>query len=305
MSKYVVERAIQAVLVAWLISLCTFILFFTIKDPARAMAGPEATAEDIERLRIALRLDRPLHEQYFAWLGGALKLDLGRSLYSSEPVASMIARRLPPSLLLAGTALGLTVVVGIPLGILAAVRRGTLIDLGVTLLGVIGQAMPIFWFGLMLIMLFAVTLGWFPVGGRGTWRHLVMPAIALAYWVMPLMLRLARSSMLEVLGQDYIRTARAKGVHERVVVLKHALRNAAIPLVTIVGLQFGALLGGTIVTETVFAWPGIGEMVVTSVMTGDLPVVQGTVLLLGVWVVLMNLLADIVLVAVDPRVRYE
>jgi len=305
MTKYVVERAIQAVIVAWLISLATFILFFTIKDPARAMAGPEATAEDIERLRVALRLDRPLHEQYFAWLGSALKLDLGRSLYSSEPVTSMIARRLPPSLLLAGTALAITIVVGIPLGILAAVRRGTLIDLGVTLIGVIGQAMPIFWFGLMLIMLFAVTLGWFPVGGRGTWRHLVMPAIALAYWVMPLMLRLARSSMLEVLGQDYIRTARAKGLNERVVVMKHALRNAAIPLVTIIGLQFGALLGGTIVTETVFAWPGIGEMVVTSVMTGDLPVVQGTVLLLGVWVVLMNLLADIALVAVDPRVRYE
>lgn len=305
MTKYVVERAIQAVIVAWLISLATFILFFTIKDPARAMAGPEATAEDIERLRVALRLDRPLHEQYFAWLGSALKLDLGRSLYSSEPVTSMIARRLPPSLLLAGTALAITIVIGIPLGILAAVRRGTLIDLGVTLIGVIGQAMPIFWFGLMLIMLFAVTLGWFPVGGRGTWRHLVMPAIALAYWVMPLMLRLARSSMLEVLGQDYIRTARAKGLNERVVVMKHALRNAAIPLVTIIGLQFGALLGGTIVTETVFAWPGIGEMVVTSVMTGDLPVVQGTVLLLGVWVVLMNLLADIALVAVDPRVRYE
>jgi len=205
---------------------------------------------------------------------------------------------------LAGVSILLTVMMAVPLGVLAAVRRGSFADLIASALAVAGQAMPIFWFGLMLIILFSVQLGWLPVSGRGTWRHLVMPSITLAVSVLPLTMRLTRSAMLDVISQDYVRTATAKGLRRRVVVWKHAARNAATPVVLALGMQFGALLGGTVVTETVFAWPGIGDLAVVSVNTADLPVVQAIVLFAAGVVVLSNLLADVVVGLLDPRVRY-
>jgi peptide/nickel transport system permease protein len=291
-------------LIGLIISLVTFLLLFVAKDPARALVSPEATSEEVEALRAELGLDRPLYIQYGRWLLGVVTGDLGDSLYSRQPVESLLGRRIVASAQLAGAAALLTLLVGVPLGILAAMRRGTFIDTLATAVAVSGQAMPIFWLGLMLILLFSVHLGWLPVSGRGSWRHLILPAVTLGVSVMPLTMRLTRSSMLEVLGQDYVRTARAKGLRDSRVYVKHALRNAATPVILALGLQLGALLGGAVVTETVFAWPGIGELAVVSVTTADLPVVQAIVLFAAGVVILSNLLADLAVATVDPRIRY-
>lgn len=304
MSAYIVQRLGQALLIALLISLTTFLLVFVAKDPARALARPEATQEEIEQLRERLGLDRPLLVQYARWVSGVVRGDFGDSLYSRQPVERLLAPRIRASAELAGAALVVTVLVGIPLGVAAALRRGSFADLTATAIAVSGQAMPIFWFGLMLIILFSVRLGWLPVSGRGTFRHVVLPALTLGFSVMPLTMRLTRSAMLEVLSQDFIRTARAKGLKSAAVVGKHAARNAATPVVLALGLQFGALLGGAVVTETVFAWPGIGELAVVAVTTADLPVVQAIVLFAAGVVIVSNLVADVVVGVADPRIRY-
>lgn len=304
MSSYVLQRLGQAILIGLIISLVTFLLLYVAKDPARALVSPEATSEEVEALRERLGLDRPLYVQYGRWLLGVVSGDLGDSLYSRQPVESLLGKRIVASAQLAGAAVLLTLAIGLPLGLVAALRRGTFIDSLATAIAVSGQAMPIFWLGLMLILLFSVQLGWLPVSGRGTWRHLVLPAVTLGVSVMPLTMRLTRSSMLEVLNQDYVRTARAKGLWKWQVYGKHALRNAATPVILALGLQFGALLGGAVVTETVFAWPGIGELAVTAVTTADLPVVQAIVLFAAGVVILSNLLADVLVALVDPRIRY-
>lgn len=304
MSAYVLERLGQAVLIAVIISLTTFLLIFLAKDPARALAAPDASAADIELLRQRFGLDKPLLLQYGTWAVNAVRGDLGTSLYSRQPVGRLLAPRIRASAELAGAALLITLLVGVPLGVAAAIRRGGFIDLLATGIAVSGQAMPIFWFGLMLIILFSVQLGWLPVSGRGTWQHLVLPAVTLGFSVLPLTMRLTRSAMLEVLSQDFVRTARAKGLGFVSVVGKHAGRNAATPVVLALGLQFGALLGGAVVTETVFAWPGIGELAVIAVTTADLPVVQAIVLFAAGVVILANLAADVVVAFADPRIRY-
>ena len=304
MTEYILQRLGQALLIAILISLTTFLLLFVAKDPARALAAPDASAADIQLLRERYGLDRPVPEQYLRWAARAVRGDFGNSLYSQQPVSRLIAPRIVATFQLAGVSILLTVMMAVPLGVLAAVRRGSFADLLASALAVAGQAMPIFWFGLMLIILFSVQLGWLPVSGRGTWRHLVMPSITLAVSVLPLTMRLTRSAMLDVIAQDYVRTATAKGLQRRTVVWKHAARNAATPVVLALGMQFGALLGGTVVTETVFAWPGIGDLAVVSVNTADLPVVQAIVLFAAGVVVLSNLLADVVVGLLDPRVRY-
>src|SRR5690606_21307489 len=304
MSGYIVQRLGQALLIALIISLTTFLLVFVAKDPARALARPEATQEEIDQLRERLGLDRPLLVQYAIWVGGGVRGDFGDSLYSRQPVERLLAPRIRASAELAGAALLITVLVGVPLGVAAALRRGSFADLTATAIAVSGQAMPIFWFGLMLIILFSVRLGWLPVSGRGTLAHLVLPAVTLGFSVMPLTMRLTRSAMLEVLSQDFIRTAHAKGLERARVVLKHAARNAATPGALALGLQFGALLGGAGVAETVFAWPGIGELAVVAVTTADLPVVQAIVLFAAGVVILSNLVADVVVGIADPRIRY-
>lgn len=304
MTSYIIQRLGQAFLIALIISIVTFLLLFVAKDPARALASPEATAQEVEALRRDLGLDRPLPAQYALWLGNVVQGDFGTSLYSRQPVSTLLPSRIAASAQLAGVALLIVIAIGIPLGILAAINRGSFLDTLATSVAVSGQAMPIFWLGLMLILVFSVQLPWLPVSGKGTWQHLVLPAVTLGYSILPLTMRLTRSSMLEVLNQDYIRTAHAKGLKTRSVYLKHALRNSATPIIVALGLQFGALLGGAVVTETVFAWPGIGELVVVAVSTADLPVVQAIVLFAAAVVIFSNLAADIIVGLADPRVRY-
>ncbi|MFA7460343.1 MAG: ABC transporter permease [Trueperaceae bacterium] len=304
MTNYVLQRVVQALIIAVLISVTAFMLLFVAKDPARALAPPDASTAEVELLRQRFGLDRPLPVQYLSWAALAVRGDFGLSLFSRQPVTRILSPRIVATFQLAAFAILLTVLVAVPLGVVAALRRGGAIDLLASIIAVAGQAMPIFWFGLMLIVLFSVNLGWLPVSGRGTFRHLILPGITLAFSVIPLTMRLTRSAMLDVINQDYIRTATAKGLPRTSVIWKHSARNAATPVVLALGMQFGALLGGTVVTETVFAWPGIGELAVSAVTTADLPVVQAIVLFAAMVVVLSNLAADVIVGLVDPRVRY-
>lgn len=304
MLAYIIRKLIQAVVITFIISMVTFTLLFVAQDPAMALSSPEASATEIERLRSNLGLDQPVPVQYGIWLGTVLRGDFGNSLFSRRPVTAIIRPRLRASAELAGWALLITIILGIPLGIIAAINRGSIIDTIATGIAVSGQAMPIFWLGLILILFFSVRLGMLPSSGYGTWRHIILPAAALGYSVLPLTMRLTRSAMLDVLQRDYIRTAHAKGLRQRVVYLKHALKNSMTPIMLSLGLQFGTLLGGAVVTETVFGWPGIGQLAVISVTTSDIPVVQVIVLFSTTAVILSNLFADILVGFADPRVRY-
>ena len=229
--------------------------------------------------------------------------DFGTSLRQQQPTFTLIGQRLPATLQLASSAMAIALLLGLPLGVLAAIRRGSVWDNALMLFGLLGQSMPVFWLGLLLIMIFAVGLGWFPVAGADTPRHLILPAITLGLFSTAYIARMARSSMLEVLGRDFVRTARAKGLPSRNVVIRHALRNALIPLVTVIGLQFGALLGGAVITETIFAWPGVGRLTIQAIQTKDLPLVQACVVLLASIFVLVNLAVDLLYTYLDPRIR--
>ena len=303
MWTFVVHRLVRAVFVCLGISLITFTLLHVVGDPVLLLVPQSASDADVRLLKEKLGLDRPLWAQYAVFLRDAVRGDFGESLFTQESALVLILERMPATLELtfAGMAVGL--LIAIPLGVVSAIRRGSLTDRLCTVGAVTGQAMPIFWLGIMLIIVFAVQLRVLPASGRGTLAHLVLPAITLGAYLAPLTMRLTRSGMLDVLTQDYIRTARAKGVGERV--LKHALRNAAIPIVTILGVQFGRLLGGAVVTETVFAWPGVASLAVKAINTYDYPVVQGAVVLLAFLIVLANLLADIAVTWLDPRVRLD
>jgi peptide/nickel transport system permease protein len=285
------------------ISLITFLLLHVVGDPVLLLAPQSASEADLALLREKMGLNRPLWAQYASFLAGAVRGDFGRSLFSEDAVFALILERMPATLELTFAGLLVGIAVALPLGVVGAIRRGSLLDRLCTVGAVAGQAMPIFWLGIMLIILFAVKLRVLPASGRGTLAHLLLPAVTLGVYLAPLTMRLTRSGMLDVLTQDYIRTARAKGVGERVLLFKHALRNAAIPIVTIVGVQFGRLLGGAIVTETVFAWPGVASLAVKAIRTYDYPVVQGAVVLLALVIVLVNLLTDVAVTWLDPRVR--
>ncbi len=305
MWAFVVQRLLRAVFVCLGISLITFALLHVVGNPVLLLLPQEASDKDVALLKEKLGLDRPLWVQYGVFLGEALRGDFGQSLFTQESALALILERMPATLelTLAGMLVGIGIAV--PLGVVSAIRRGSLTDRLCTVAAVAGQAMPIFWLGIMLIILFAVQLRLLPASGRGTPAHLILPAITLGAYLAPLTMRLTRSGMLDVLMQDYIRTARAKGVGERILLFKHALRNAAIPIVTILGVQFGRLLGGAIVTETVFAWPGVASLAVKAIHTYDYPVVQGSVLLLALLIVLVNLLTDIAVTYLDPRIRLE
>jgi ABC-type dipeptide/oligopeptide/nickel transport system permease component len=314
MTTYILRRLLLAIPVLIGVS---FLVFWSIRmipgDPAVAIAGELATPELIAKVREDMGLDQPILVQYSRYLWRTLQGDMGRSVKSNLPVAREITDRLPRTLQLAFTALVLSAVIGIPIGIFSATKPNSWFDGGSMTFALIGVSMPIFWLGLMLMILFAVLIPkWFelpgpllPPTGSGTWQHLVMPSIALAANSMAIQARMTRAAMLEVLRQDYVRTARAKGLRERLVIYRHALRNALLPIVTIVGLQFGTLIGGAVLTETVFAWPGIGRLLVDAIGFRDYPIIQATVIVIAAGFVLTNLIVDILYAYLDPRIRYN
>ena len=274
-------------------------------DPARLLAGDFATEQIVDELRAKWRLNDPLPLQYAAYVSGLVRGDFGRSITTSTPILPELTERFLRTLELAVAGILVSIVIGGAAGIVSAVRRSSLIDYAATALALTGISTPIFWSGLLLILLFSVRLEWLPAGGSGTLRHLVLPALSLGLFGAGVLARQTRSGMLEVLGQDFVRTARAKGLPERVVVVKHALKNALIPVVTVLGDQFGRLLGGAILTETVFAWPGMGRYLIESISQRDYPAVQGAILVFAAVVVIINLLVDLSYGMLDPRVRAE
>jgi peptide/nickel transport system permease protein len=287
------------------VSLVVFGLVHLSGDPVLLMVSSDAPPDVVATTRHALGFDRPLYQQFTDYVTRAARGDLGVSLRSSLPVAALIRDRLPATVELTVAGLLIAVAIAIPAGIVSAVKRGSALDRLAMVGAVAGQAVPIFWLALLLIAFFGVYLRWLPVFGRGSLAHLVLPAVSLSTVILGRLARLVRSSMLEVLGQDYVRTARAKGVGEVRVLAGHALKNAAIPIVTLLGLQFAQLLGGAVVTETIFAWPGIGRLVVEAIFNRDFPVVQGVVLVVSLIFVAVNLLVDLAYVALDPRIRTE
>jgi peptide/nickel transport system permease protein len=280
-----------------------FVVLHMTGDPVMMLLPPNASREEIDALTRTLGLDQPLIVQYGRFLARIAHGDFGTSLQHQQPAMALVAERLPASALLAVTALCLAVAVALPLGIVAAARRGTVLDRLAVGLAALGQSAPIFWTGLMLMLVGSVILQLLPTSGYGTWRHLVLPALTLASYPMAAIARLVRSGMLEVLDADYVRTARAKGLPERRVVLKHTLRNAALPIVTVVGLQFGLLLGGAIVCEMIFSWPGVGRLMIFAIYNRDFPLVEAAVFVMAMVFVLGNVLVDLCYAWLDPRVK--
>jgi peptide/nickel transport system permease protein len=285
------------------VSLVTFVLLRVSGDVAAAIAGESATSADIEHVREAYGLNRPLFLQYLEWIGGALTGNFGESFYFKSPVSGIIADRISVTMILGGCALGFALALSIPLGVVAALRPNTWVDRLALTLSVLGQALPTFWFALMMIILFGVTLRWLPITGSSTWKHFVMPSIALGYYATPAIMRLTRTGMLDVLSSDYIRTARAKGLRTGTVLFKHALRNAIIPVVSLSAVQFGFMLGGSIVIETIFALHGLGYLAWESITRSDVSVVQAIVLILSCFYIVLTLLADLLNAYLDPRIR--
>ena len=303
MLQFIVRRLIVAVLVAATVMTLAFVLTRLSGDLAISIAGPNATQADVEAVRKAYGLDRPLITQFFNWVGNALSGDLGDSYFFKARVSSLIAERMPVTLTLGLSGLVIALVVSLPLGILAAVRENTAVDRAVQLVTLLGQAMPSFWLGLLLMITLGLQLGWLPISGTGSWEHYVMPGIVLAFSAIPALTRLTRAGMIQAMGSDYIRTARAKGLSRASILLKHALRNAAIPVVAIAAVQLGFMLGGSIVIETVFALHGVGYLGWESIAKNDFPVVQAVVLVLAVFYIGLTLLADILNALLDPRLR--
>jgi peptide/nickel transport system permease protein len=303
MLQYLFRRLLVALSVMLTVAVVSFMLLHLSGDLAAAIAGPEANAAAIEEVRVQYGLNRPITAQFFDWLWAAAHLDFGRSFFFQNTVMELIGERLPITLKLGGISLLLAVVVAIPLGVLAAVFRDTWIDRLALMVAVIGQAMPNFWFALTLILVFSVGLHWLPVAGNTTWQHFVLPAIALGYYAMPSLMRLTRAGMLEVLGADYIRTARAKGLSPARVVFKHALRNAIIPVVALAAVELGFMLGGSVVIESVYSMQGLGQLAWDSISRNDYPVVQAVVLIIAVFYIGLTFLADVFNAALDPRMR--
>jgi peptide/nickel transport system permease protein len=303
LGRFLLVRLGHAVLVVLGVSVIAFGLMHLSGDPAALLLPPNATREDIELFRRQLGFDRPLPVQYLDFLSKAVRGDFGQSIRHNQPALDLVIERLPATLQLAAAALALSLVIAVPLGILAAVRRGSLVDQASLVISLVGQAFPVFWLGIVLIIVFAENLRWLPASGRGGPQHLVMPALALSAYSTAIITRLLRSSLVEVLSADFIRTARAKGVAERVVLVGHALKNAALPVVTVIGLQVGALLGGAVITEEVFAYPGMGRLAIQAIANRDFTVVQAFVVLMATVIVAINLLVDLLYAWLDPRVR--
>ena len=306
MRRYVLRRiGLLVPVVLGVVTVVFLIVHLIPGDPIEIMLGEQALAVDKEALRHEMGLDKPIHLQYVAFLKGLVRGDLGQSLHTKQPVLTSIARRLPATIELAAAAMAVALLLAIPLGLLAAYKKDSLVDQGSMLFALLGISMPNFWLGPLLIIVFSLKLGWFPVSGRGSLAHVVLPAITLGTAMAAILTRMTRASMLDVIQSDYITAARAKGVRESLVVLKHAFRNALIPVVTIVGLQIGGLLAGSIITETIFAWPGIGRLTIQAINARDYPLVQGCVLIIALGYVLVNFATDLLYGLIDPRIRYE
>jgi len=304
--QYVIRRIVWAVPVLLGVATLVFSLIHLVPgDPAQAMLGDGASAQDVAELRATLGLDRPLPAQYGAFLRRAVSGDLGVSFRTGQPVTTMIAERVPATAELAMAAMIVAIVIALPLGIVAAVWRGSAIDYGAMTFALAGICVPNFWLGPLLAILFSVELGWLPVSGRGTPAHLVLPAVSLGLALAAILARMTRASLLDELSELYVRAARARGVSRPAAVVAHALRNSLIPLVTIVALQFGAVLTGAVITETIFAWPGIGRLLIQSIGFRDYPMVQGCILLIAFTYVSVNLITDVVYGVLDPRIRLE
>ncbi|MDP1752948.1 MAG: ABC transporter permease [Reyranella sp.] len=303
MLSFLTRRLIVALLVATTVMTLAFVLTRLSGDLATSIAGANATQADIEVIRKAYGLDRPVLTQFFDWVGRALTGDLGNSYFFQTRVSTLIAERMPVTLTLGITGLLIALFVSIPLGILAAVREGTGFDRAVQMVALLGQAMPSFWLGLLLMITFGLQLGWLPISGTGSWENFVMPGVVLAFSAIPALTRLTRAGMIQAMGSDYIRTARAKGLSRASILLKHALRNAAIPVVAIAAVQLGFMLGGSIVIEQVFALHGVGFLAWESIAKNDFPVVQAVVLVLAVIYVALTMVADLMNAVLDPRLR--
>ncbi len=297
------QRFFRALISLWLVSTVVFVVMRLSGDPVPLLLPPDAPTSEIMRVRREMGLDRPLPVQYAVFIGNVLHGDFGRSIHFREPAFSVVRGYLGATLELGVTAFLVAALVAIPIGLLSAMKRNSLVDHAAMGVALVGQAAPTFFLGILFILLLALKADLFPTSGRGDWRHLVLPALTLGAFTMASIARLTRSAVLEVLRADYIRTARAKGVAERWVVAKHTLKNAAIPIVTITGLQFGTLLGGAVVTETVFAWPGIGRLAVQSIYNRDYPVVQCTVFFAAVMFIVINICLDVIYGLLDPRIR--
>ena len=334
MKWYIIKRLLQIIPVVFGVTLIAFALIHLAPgDPVITMLGQHATQQEIDEARAKFGLDQPLYIQYFIWLGDVLQGDLGRSIISHEQVTIEIASRFPNTIELAITAMIFAILIGVIAGIISATKQYSVADYSVMGVALFGISMPVFWLGIMLMMIFGVFLGWLPIGGRidllipfqritgfmvidsiitgngaaliSVLRHLILPAIALGTIPMAIIARTTRSSMLEVLRQDFIRTERAKGLSERKVIYKHAIRNAMVPVVTVIGLNFGLLLSGAILTETVFSWPGVGRLVVDSVFDRDYPLVIGCILVFALVFVIVNLITDLLYTYIDPRIHYD
>lgn len=306
MLHYLIRRIVGIVPVILAVSLLVFAFVHLLPgDPARLVAGPEASAADVANIRRSLGLDNPLWQQYVRFLGHAVSGDFGTSLKTKKAVIEEIGLRFMPTVWLTIFAMLWATLAGLLIGVVSAVKRGRWQDYGGMLVAVSGISFPSFWLGLLLIDLLSVQFGWLPTGGYGTWWHFVMPSFTLGLGVAAVIARFTRSAFMEILREDYIRTARAKGVHERFVVWKHTLRNALIPVITMVGLQFGFLLGGSIVVETVFSWPGLGRLLVDSVSYRDYPVIQAEILLFSLEFILINLAVDVLYALANPEIRYK
>ncbi len=305
MRPYLARRLVQSAVTLAGVSILVFVLLRVVPgDPAKMLLPEGAPQSAVDELNRHLGLREPLHVQYGIFLRSVFRGDFGQSFQYRAPALEVVVESLSATIHLTVAAMALTVGLGVSIGIVAAVRQRTGYDYAGTILAVLGQSLPNFWLGIMFILLFGVTLRWLPTSGFEGWRHLILPSVTLAAFPTALVARLTRSSMLEVLGQDYIRTVRAKGLAERTVVLRHALKNATIPVVTVIGLQIGTLLGGAVITESVFAWPGMGRLVVDAIYSRDFPVLQTTLILSATVFVLINLLVDVLYIFIDPRIRY-
>lgn len=303
MLKFILKRLGLAFLVAITVSIISFILLYLSGDPATALAGEGATSDDIQAINDLYGFDRPLVVQYLSWLGGALTGDFGESYYFKMPVSTLLADRLSVTMILGVCGISFALLTAVPLGVLAAMRPNSLIDRFSLFLSVAGQAMPSFWFGLILVVVFSIKLRWLPASGASTPAHFILPTIVLGYYAMPAIMRLTRAGMLEVLSSDYIRTARAKGAPEHVVLFKHALRNAIIPVVSLAAVQMGFMLGGSIVVESIFALHGAGFLAYESISRNDLPTVQALILIFSMFYIVFTFLADVLNAWLDPRMR--
>jgi peptide/nickel transport system permease protein len=307
MSRYALRRVLQMIPTVLVVTVLVFLMLQLVPgDPASVFLGEKrSTPELLAQVRHEMGLDRPLYVQYFSYLWGVLHGDFGKSLFNRQPVLGQILAALPPTLELALTSLLISTVLGTVLGIVSALKHNTWIDTLSMGFALIGVSMPVFWMGLLMILIFSVRLKWFPPLGNGGLDRLVLPAMALGLLSSATLARVVRSSMLDVLSEDYVRTARAKGLRERGVVIRHALRNALIPAITVLGIQFGALLSGAVITETIFARKGLGRMYVESILNKDMPMIQGLTLMLAFWVMITNIIVDLSYAVLEPRIRYE